>query len=74
MELGDWGALDLGLAATYVDEYAYDLGIGAPGVGDGVGQQNDTIQEIPPTGGMALPRPGELELQQLERVARSPLV
>jgi outer membrane receptor protein involved in Fe transport len=49
MELGNWGALDLGLAATYVDEYAYDLGIGAPGVGDGVGFQNDTIQEIPPT-------------------------
>ena len=48
MALGDWGMLDLGLAATYVDEYTYDLGGGIP-KGDGVGLQNDQIQEIPPT-------------------------
>lgn len=46
-ELGQWGTISLRVDATYVDEYSYFLGPGFP-AGDGVGQQNDTIAEVPP--------------------------
>ncbi|MEQ8860280.1 MAG: TonB-dependent receptor [Pseudomonadales bacterium] len=42
-----FGTYRVGLDATLVDEYFYDLGFGIP-PGDGVGKQNEDVAEVPP--------------------------
>lgn len=56
LSLNNWGDFVFGLNATLADEYTYDLGtvdIDATGnpsqvAGDGVGNQNEQVSEIPP--------------------------
>ncbi|MDK1024814.1 MAG: TonB-dependent receptor [Gammaproteobacteria bacterium] len=42
-----WGDYRFSITATFVDEFSFDLGLGIP-PGDGAGQQNEDIVEIPP--------------------------
>lgn len=44
----NYGTFIFSLNATFVDEFKFDLGIGASGKGDGAGSQNETIGEVPP--------------------------
>lgn len=44
-----FGSFTFGLSATWAEEYTYDLGTGDPAdSGDGVGNQNEQVAEIPP--------------------------
>jgi outer membrane receptor protein involved in Fe transport len=47
--LNNFGDFTFGLNATFADKYTYDLGTGDPrDSGDGVGNQNEQVSEIPP--------------------------
>ncbi|MBD3648978.1 MAG: TonB-dependent receptor, partial [Pseudomonadales bacterium] len=49
LSLNNLGDFVFGLNATLADEYTYDLGTGDPAdQGDGVGNQNEQVSEIPP--------------------------
>lgn len=45
----NFGSFTFGLSATWAEEYTFDLGTGDPAdSGDGVGNQNEQVAEIPP--------------------------
>ncbi len=46
IDTNDFGSFTLGLNATFVDEYSFDLGNGTSG--DGAGRQNEEVVEVPP--------------------------